>query len=394
VRVAVVTPIPTPYRDGFWNVVARQPEIYLTLLYCAEGKADRPWQVSWPREFECEVLSGRNLMSWRSTSASCYWNRSICRRLESSRPDAIVVGGYNHPTLIRAVLYAKRNKIPYFLMCESHLETPRGRVRQLLKRSFVRWVVRNAAGGFPTGRLADAYLQSYGADASSLVALPNAPDVEARWSEAQRLQTRRDELRKRHGFSETPLVLFSGRLIAKKGVGILLEAFSEVVDDIPAQLAIVGDGPLRSELESRAAELGLPVNSVHFAGFVEPARLSEWYAMADVFVLPSSETWGVVVLEALASGLPVLVSDEVGCHPDVIQDDMVGEVVPARDVWALAAALQRRLRHLPSRQALGDAWAPVRESLSYENLATEFVNSIASRIHGTFADSGLVSGIA
>src|SRR5262245_43542651 len=68
-RIAVVTPIPTPYRDPFWNILARMPGIDLTVYYCSQGKADRPWDVDWQHRYRAQVLPGQNLMAWRGPDA-------------------------------------------------------------------------------------------------------------------------------------------------------------------------------------------------------------------------------------------------------------------------------------------------------------------------------------
>ncbi len=72
IRVAVVTPIPTPYRDPFFNVVAAKPDVSLDVFYCSAGKADRPWDGQWRRDYHAEVLPGRNLLWFRGADASCY----------------------------------------------------------------------------------------------------------------------------------------------------------------------------------------------------------------------------------------------------------------------------------------------------------------------------------
>ena len=119
-RIAVVTPIPTPYRDPFWIELARCPGIELKVYYCTGGKADRPWTVDWRDGLETETLRGWNLLRWRGSDASCFWNPAILRRLSEGRFDAIIFAGYNHVTMLAAMLFAVRRRIPFFLLCESH----------------------------------------------------------------------------------------------------------------------------------------------------------------------------------------------------------------------------------------------------------------------------------
>jgi glycosyltransferase involved in cell wall biosynthesis len=379
VRIAVVTPIPTPYRDLFWNAVSRQEGVELHVFYCSAGKKDRPWEVSWPRDYHAEVLPGVNLSAWWGRDTSCFWNPTIRSRLRRGHYDAVVIGGYNHPTMLAAIAGSIRSGVPYFLMCESHLRSPRAWWRRWVKERFVRWIVTRAAGGFPTGILAREYLMHYGASAENLTPIPNAPDVVSIAGQVADWRARREEVRRAHELDGYPVLLFVGRLIPSKGVARLIGALHALRPRHEANLVILGDGPERRSLEQLARRLGVD-RQVRFMGFTQPSDLPKWYATADLFVLPSSETWGVVVLEALASGLPVVVTDEVGCYPDVIIDPLVGGVVPARDESALAAAIDQRLRESVSPDAVARTWRPVFETLKYHNLANRFLAAVGRGI--------------
>ena len=295
-KIAVIAPIPTPYRDSFWNEFARTPGVDLTVYYCSGGKPDRPWTVNWPREYRHEVLPGRNLTWFRGADESCFWNPKIGRCLKSARFDAVLIDGYNHPTMCAAMWTAVQKKIPFYLMCESHLRGRRSSWKQRIKGPLLRAIVGRAAGFLPTGQLAAEYLTEYGASPAAMTAFPNVPDVE-------RYQALVLEHRQRGNtpFNDIvqgrPVILFVGRLIPKKRADLLIRAFHEVHSQTDALLVIVGDGPMRSELEQLAARLDLSAR-VHFAGFVQPDEVLRWYARANLFVLPSSETWGASAVEA------------------------------------------------------------------------------------------------
>lgn len=366
-RVAVVTPIPTPYRDPFWNELARIRDIHLTVFYCASGKSDRPWKASWQRSYPWEVLPGWNLLRWRGADASCFWNPAIVRRLAAGRFDVLLIGGYNHVTMWMALWFAVRRNVPYFLMSESHLQSHRAGWKQWMKRPVLRWIVKHAAGFLPTGRLSAEFLRSYGADSRMMTSLPNVPDVVGLAAEVRRLRDSSDF----PGPSELagrPLVLFVGRLIPKKRAELVIRAFHAIRSTSDAVLVIVGDGPLRPFLEQLVVELEIGAR-VHFAGFLQSDEVLRWYAHANVFVLPSSETWGVVVIEALAAGIPVVVSDEVGCHIDVVAHPALGTVVQARSLEALRDALRQQLGQRGLSDEFNAAWEKIGAELRYDVLA-------------------------
>lgn len=379
-NIAVVTSIPTPYRDPFWNEVAAHTHVDVHVFYCSAGKGDRPWTSNWPRQYRGEVLPGRNLLAWRGVDSSCYWNPAIRERLRRGHYDVVIVGGYNHPTMLVAMHYALRNGVPYFLMCESHLKSRRHWWRCAAKETIVRWAVRHAAGALPTGVLARDYLLSYGARPDTLTVIPNAPDVVRISEEVMHRRALRQVSRERHGLGKGAMVLFVGRLIAKKHVDTLIRALAAFSVPDTTQLAIVGDGPLRVHLESLTNRLGL-TNRVHFIGFRQPTELPAWYAMADLFVLPSSETWGVVALEALAAGLPVIVSDEAGCHADIATDPRIATVFRARDHIALADAITHRVHQMISERTVRRVWKPVFNSVKYDALALRLLSALRKRVN-------------
>jgi glycosyltransferase involved in cell wall biosynthesis len=146
----------------------------------------------------------------------------------------------------------------------------------------------------------------------------------------------RAALRRKLGLSDDrPIVLFCGKLIAKKDAATLIRAMAQE----PAQLLVVGDGELRSPLEALAAEL-LPGRAC-FAGFCNQSELPALYDLADLFVIPSTyEPFGLVVNEVMNAGKPVIASDRVGCWPDLVRPGVNGAVFPAGDAAALAAALR------------------------------------------------------
>jgi glycosyltransferase involved in cell wall biosynthesis len=378
-RIAVVTPIPTPYRDPFWNQFAGAPGIDLSVFYCSAGKADRPWSSNWDRAFAGGVVPGWNLLRWRGADSSCFWNPGIIRRLAAGRFDAILIGGYNHLTMWMAMLYATSRRIPWFLMCESHLRSNRSGWKQRLKRPILRWIMKRAAGCLPTGRWSSEFVCHYGADPKALTLLPNVPDVVALHSRVADLR-HTDDASDLGDMAGRPMVLFVGRLIPKKRAELVIRAFHEIHEHSTAILTIVGDGPLRPELEILVDELGLR-GRVHFAGFVEPDEVARWYARATVFVLPSSETWGVVVIEALAAGVPVIVSDEVGCQVDTVIDPALGTVVPARDQAALRDALAAHLQGCGGNSpAFQKAWAAREAAFRYDALAASLERALRARV--------------
>ena len=154
-----------------------------------------------------------------------------------------------------------------------------------------------------------------------------------------------------------PVILFASKLQARKHADHLLEAYARLCAISPnplPYLLIVGDGEERARLEARARELSL--EGVRFPGFRNQSELPAFFALADVFVLPSRhEPWGLIVNEAMASGCAVIVSNEVGAHADLVTDGVEGFVFPVGDIEALATALARVLSSPEQTQRMREA---------------------------------------
>jgi glycosyltransferase involved in cell wall biosynthesis len=114
---------------------------------------------------------------------------------------------------------------------------------------------------------------------------------------------------------------------------------------------VAGDGPLAGVVRAKADALRTPI---HMLGFLNQSQMPDAYAAADVLVLPSTarETWGLVANEALACGTPIVVSDAVGCAPDLAGDGSVGRTFPVGDVPQLARSVQQVFAQLPDRSAM------------------------------------------
>jgi phosphatidyl-myo-inositol dimannoside synthase len=168
--------------------------------------------------------------------------------------------------------------------------------------------------------------------------------------------------------AERPTLVTVSRLADRyKGHDVVLEAMPGIIERVPgAQWVVVGDGPLRAELERRAAALGV-AGSVSFVGSVDDAERDAWLERAHVFVMPSrppedgtaGEGFGIVYLEAAARGLPVVAGD-TGGSVDAVADGETGLLVPAADPVAVGDAVARLLVDAELRERLaagGRAWA-------------------------------------
>jgi glycosyltransferase involved in cell wall biosynthesis len=145
--------------------------------------------------------------------------------------------------------------------------------------------------------------------------------------------------------SDQLVLLVSGKLVSRKGPEHLLEAVKLSPEHLRARITVIflGDGEMKAQLMLMSTDS--PCVDARFVGFQNQTRLSPYYYTADLLVMPSieNETWGLVVNEALHHGLPSIVSDRVGCAPDLIKSGVTGEIFEAGSPESLAVAIQRTL---------------------------------------------------
>lgn len=179
--------------------------------------------------------------------------------------------------------------------------------------------------------------------------------------------------------ADRPIVLYAGRLIALKGIPHLIRAFSQVRTQIPdAMLVIVGDGEQRPELEALAADLGMST-SIIFAGGRPHQDVIRFMRAADLFVLPSLiESFGIVLLEAMSCGLPIVASNVMGI-PSIVTEAAHGLLVPPGDEAALAARIAELLADPQRRAAMAAANVRRAEEYALPGIAERFVD-VWSRI--------------
>jgi glycosyltransferase involved in cell wall biosynthesis len=320
-RLVCVSNGPLPYHTPILNRVAKLAELHV--VYMSTGHPLNSFLDLWGGrpEFDYSLYRSAALTVPRldfRTQVSA----GISRVLAHHDPDAVFFSSWG-PLVWEPAIWARLTGRGTVMWSESTEWSglARGRISTAARRG-----ITGVVDAFVTnGTQAAAYLRQLGVPADRIVTsrLPSPLSVEPG----------------RTGDVASPAYLFVGRLIPRKRPQQALEAFSTVRSRYPeATLAFVGDGPLETELRAAARELG---EAVVFRGRLEGEQLAAALAAADVLVLPAArEVWGLVVNEALASGLYVVASDEVGSAYDLLTPGS-GEMVPVGDPGALAAALLR-----------------------------------------------------
>jgi glycosyltransferase involved in cell wall biosynthesis len=335
-RVVIITEIIAPYRIPVFNALAQHNGIDLHVIFLSENDpTQRQWLV-----YKDEIcFSYQVLPSWRRRMGrhSLLLNWGAEASLRRAAPDFIVCGGYNYVASWQSMHWARRNRVPFSLWAESTTRDFRGghALIEFLKMRFV----RGCDAFVVPGKSAVEYLRKYGVPEEMIFTAPNAVDTDFFAQRAEAI--RRDASMHRQALRlPDRFFLFAGRLVAEKGTFDLLKAYQALAPSVRNEMGLVfvGDGAARSELQQRAAAIDRGL--IQFAGFVQRESLPAYYALADALVFPThTDTWGLVVNEAMACGLPVISSDAAGCVADLVESGWNGRVVSAGDVGQLSSAM-------------------------------------------------------
>jgi glycosyltransferase involved in cell wall biosynthesis len=335
-RLVLLTEIIAPYRIPVFNALANQNGIDLHVIFLAESDPSlRDWLVYKDEiRFSYEVLP-----SWRKHFGkyNILLNGHVARALRKCSPDVIVCGGYNYIASWQSAVWAKRREVPFLLWGESTARDHRS--GHLLLESMKTAFMKNCSAFIVAGVSSFEYLRGFGLPEKNIFVAPNAVDTEFFAEHAARVRSDSVAQRLRLGLPDH-FALYVGRLVKEKGIFDLLRAYAKLAPNNREGLSLVfvGDGADRQTLE-RQSEKIYP-GRVIFAGFVQRQELASYYALADMFVLPThSDPWGLVVNEAMACSLPIICTDVAGCAPDLIKDQWNGVTFPVQDTAALACAI-------------------------------------------------------
>jgi glycosyltransferase involved in cell wall biosynthesis len=354
---------PIQYQAPMLRLISAQPDIDLTVYFQSDlsvgGYADPgfgqrvKWDIPLIDGYQHEILPG----IWRNgpIAAQRPINWGFTSRLHRSRFDALWVHGYARWVNWTAMLCARARGLAVLVRDEATLfSAERSLIRRHEKRVFFATLSKLASAFLAIGSANRDYYLAHGIPAERIFTMPYCVDnafFADRARQAQALRARlRSDLQLDAG---CPVILYASKFEPRKRPRDLLLAYERLVSGSDAAgkpfLLFLGDGELRNSLEAEARSKGL--HAVRFLGFRNQSELPAFYDLCDVFVLPStSEPWGLVVNEVMATGRPVVVSDQVGCARDLVTDGLNGFIFPAGDVDALAEALRRVLAD-PDRAA-------------------------------------------
>lgn len=361
-RVVMVTNIPVPYRIPVLESLVSKVDWRVDVVYCSGHEPDRHWRLQEGR-YQQHYLKPRFLTY---KSRYIHYNPDLWGVLRRLKPDVVITTGFN-PSHLLAFAYARLHGAAHVAMTDG---TDQSESRLSWAHTLVRRVVYAATQAFvgaSDGSM--ALYRSYGIPAQRCFKSHLCAD-NARFMAAAGEPKRYD-------------LLLSGRLVALKSPFFALDVAARTADKLGRRvtMAVLGSGELEADVRAHAARLADRV-TVDFLGFVQQDALPARYGAARVLLFPTVwETWGVVANEAMAAGVPVIVSPAAGVAGELVRDGDTGHVLPL-DLERWADACVRLLTQPAVWQAMSRRCQEVVLDYSYEHAADGLREAVVSVLEG------------
>jgi glycosyltransferase involved in cell wall biosynthesis len=355
-RLAYFVTHPIQYQTPLLRRIAEETDIDLKVYFFSDitvrGHVDPgfgvalKWDVPLLAGYQYEFLPRIRDSGKLTFSRPLNWG--IYKRLRDGQFDAVWVHGYAMASALQTILAARWLGIPVLVRAESTLfDRPRSRRKTLAKALFFRILKASISAVLSIGDANSAYWRHHLGERVLIFPFYYSVDNDFFRQRCREASVTREDFRRELGLDPgRSVILYASKLQTRKRCGDLLEAFLKLSAERTIQplpyLLIVGDGEERAALQERA-KWARP-GDVRFLGFQNQTALPKFYDLCDVFVLASvNEPWGLVVNEVMNAGKAVIVSNEVGCQRDLVEDGVNGYVVQARDIAGLANSLNRIL---------------------------------------------------
>lgn len=343
IKLGILTTHPIQYQVPWLRRLAKEPDIDLTVFFCmipdeqqqSDGFGVKfKWDIPLLDGYRYEVLNNIAKMPSVTRFRGCD-TPGIGKIVRDGGFDAFIVNGWNVKSCLQLLLTCRRLGVPCIVRGESNAMRPRPWwvrvIHKILLRQYAAFLVIGKSNR-------DFYL-NYGVPEEKIFRAPYGVDNGRLHAQAEVSSPERNRIRSGWGIPEDAVTfLYCAKFIEKKRPLDLIEALSLAIQRTAKKsihLLMAGDGELRAKCEEIARALNLPIT---FTGFLNQREIVKAYVASDCLILPSDygETWGLVVNEAMACGRPAIVSDRVGCYPDLILPGDTGEVFPFGDVKALS----------------------------------------------------------
>jgi glycosyltransferase involved in cell wall biosynthesis len=355
-KIAIITTHPIQYHAPLFSFLSANSNYSIKVFYTLGNQgADeydkdfgikRSWNLDLLSGYEYEFLENvsknPSSQSFRGVN-----NHNIINKVREFDPRAIIVYGWKHFSHFTVLNYFK-GKVPILFRGDSTTldDAAANPLFIFFKYTFLKWIYSKVDYVLSPGQASDQYFLKSGIPKSKIIRTPHSVDNQRFELFTEREQSRLSQLKSELLISNIDFVfLFAGKFIEKKNPLLLIKAFELLAQSNDrVKLLLVGNGNLEIEMRKQVASLSVSVSDrIIFLPFQDQHQMKVIYRLANVLVLPSrgpGETWGLSVNESLASGTPVLVSNQCGCAFDLVKQNVNGLIFESNELDDMVSKME------------------------------------------------------
>jgi glycosyltransferase involved in cell wall biosynthesis len=384
-KVGILTTHPIQYQVPWFRELAKEEEVDLTVFYSMIPDAyqqgdgfglEFQWDIPLLNGYKYEVLN--NVAS--KPSVSNFWgcDTPVIREIVKRNVfDVFIVNGWVVKSCVQLLHACRKYKLPCIVRGESNSFHQRAWWKKIIHK----WLLNKYSAFLNIGRSNKDFYLKNGVSNEKIFFTPYCIENERFSTFTKALRPKKNEIRAEWKIVSSAFTfLFCGKFIEKKRPLDILKALTIVCKKMERfekqiHLLMAGDGQMKTECELFAKNNSLPVT---FTGFLNQSEIVRAYVASDCLVLPSDygETWGLVVNEAMACGLPAIVSDRVGCGPDLVVEGVTGGIFPFGDIDALSEKLISFAQNPDKTKAMGEQAKKLIKKYSIEEVVKGTIDAI------------------
>lgn len=355
-KILLLTNIPSPYMVDYLNELGKHCELTAIFERASSSVRDNSWNTWDNKNFKSVILKGIELGGRDADTAIC---PQVINYINSSY-DHIIVANPCTPTGIIALTYMKMKRIPYGFQSEGGFPgTGKG-----LKERFKKYLFSGGEFYFSTADLGDEYYLLYGAEEDKIKRYPFTSLHEKDILGEPVSIAQKEQIRKELGIPYKKMILSVGRILEVKGYDKLMEACVGLSDNVG--IYIIGGA---ADDYHQSVKNKLDLNNVHFVDFQNKESLKKYYMAADVFAFNSrGDTWGLVINEAMAVGLPIISSNKCYAALAMMNNGLSGYIVDVDDVDTMHDRMEELLNSENKRYEMGKYNIEVSKYYTLENM--------------------------
>lgn len=355
-KILIFSNIPAPYFVEYLNELGKKADVYAVFEREKASNRDKSWEEVDSKHFRYSYLKGINIKNETALSFQ------IVQHIITNRDRLIIFANPTTPSGVIGIYFCKLFRIPYILQSEGGFPKDGKGFKEKFKKNLLQGAAMYLTGMKPERD----YFTAYGAPMEKVKQYPFASLAETDIIDKRPDQDQKEKYKEKLNIKYKKIVLYVGRMLHIKGVDILIQACQGLPKDVG--LYLVGG----SETEEYAALAHrFNVHNIHYINHVQLNELKDYYIAADLFVLPTrSDTWGLVINEAMSFGLPVITTNTCVAGTELIDNGINGYIVESENVNQMHDKIMELLEENELRYKMGTNNLAKIKPHTYEKMAS------------------------